>query len=97
VHRIGRTARAGAGGIAISFCDHEERAYLRDIEKMIRQSVPVFADHPYHSAEIANDPGPAAKSRGRGSRNGQARNGALQNKRPNHYRGNAPRSRRPAA
>ena len=97
VHRIGRTARAGAGGIAISFCDHEERAYLRDIEKMIRQSVPVFADHPYHSAEIANDPGPAAKSRGRGSRNGQARNGAPQNKCPNHYRGNAPRSRRPAA
>ena len=97
VHRIGRTARAGAGGMPISFCDHDERAYLRDIEKMIRQSVPVFADHPYHSAEIANDPGPAVKSRGRGAGNGQVRHGAPQNKRPNHYRGNAPRSRRPAA
>jgi ATP-dependent RNA helicase RhlE len=40
VHRIGRTARAGADGIAISFCDHEERAYLRDIEKLIRMSIP---------------------------------------------------------
>ena len=40
VHRIGRTARAGAEGIAISFCDAEERAYLRDIEKLIRQSIP---------------------------------------------------------
>ena len=40
VHRIGRTARAGAAGIATSFCDHEERAYLRDIEKLIRMAIP---------------------------------------------------------
>jgi ATP-dependent RNA helicase RhlE len=40
VHRIGRTARAGADGVAISFCDTEERAYLRDIEKLIRISIP---------------------------------------------------------
>jgi ATP-dependent RNA helicase RhlE len=40
VHRIGRTARAGAEGIAISLCDAEERAYLRDIEKLIRQPIP---------------------------------------------------------
>jgi ATP-dependent RNA helicase RhlE len=40
VHRIGRTARAGSGGIAISFCDSEERAFLRDIEKLIRMSIP---------------------------------------------------------
>jgi ATP-dependent RNA helicase RhlE len=40
VHRIGRTARAGAEGVAISFCDAEERAYLRDIEKLIRMSIP---------------------------------------------------------
>jgi ATP-dependent RNA helicase RhlE len=39
VHRIGRTARAGAEGIAISFCDGEERAFLRDIEKLIRMSI----------------------------------------------------------
>ena len=40
VHRIGRTARAGRDGVAISFCDHEERAYLRDIERLIRMSIP---------------------------------------------------------
>jgi ATP-dependent RNA helicase RhlE len=40
VHRIGRTARAGAEGIAISFCDGEEAAYLRDIEKLIRMTIP---------------------------------------------------------
>ena len=40
VHRIGRTARAGAAGIAISFCDHEERAFLRDIEKLIQMTIP---------------------------------------------------------
>jgi ATP-dependent RNA helicase RhlE len=40
VHRIGRTARAGAAGVAISLCDREEAAYLRDIEKLIRMSIP---------------------------------------------------------
>ena len=40
VHRIGRTARAGADGIAISFCEAEERPFLRDIEKLIRMSIP---------------------------------------------------------
>ncbi len=41
VHRIGRTARAGKAGVAISFCDTEERAFLRGIEKLIRARVPV--------------------------------------------------------
>ena len=41
VHRIGRTARAGAAGLAVSFCNDEERAYLRDIERLTRQKVPV--------------------------------------------------------
>ena len=50
VHRIGRTARAGASGQAISFCDSEERKYLRDIEKLIAQRIPVIADHPYTAA-----------------------------------------------
>ncbi|WP_018611090.1 DEAD/DEAH box helicase [Segetibacter koreensis] len=49
VHRIGRTGRAGASGIALSFCDAEERAYLKDINKLTAQSVPVVEDHPYHS------------------------------------------------
>jgi ATP-dependent RNA helicase RhlE len=56
VHRIGRTARAGAQGIAIAFCDAEERAYLRDIEKLIGKSIPVIKDHHYHSDQVANAP-----------------------------------------
>ncbi len=51
VHRIGRTARAGARGIALSFCDREERAYLRDIERLTKQPLRVVADHPYRAAE----------------------------------------------
>ena len=54
VHRIGRTARAGAEGIAISFCDAEERAFVKDIEKLIGKPIPVFRDHPYHSVEVEN-------------------------------------------
>jgi ATP-dependent RNA helicase RhlE len=49
VHRIGRTARAGAEGIAYSFCAEDERPYLRDIEKTIRLKVPVVREHPYLS------------------------------------------------
>jgi len=49
VHRIGRTARAGASGIAYSFCDTEERAYLRDIERLIKLHVPVVEEHPFRS------------------------------------------------
>jgi len=41
VHRIGRTGRASASGIAISFCDGEEKAMLRDIQKLINQQIPV--------------------------------------------------------
>ena len=44
VHRIGRTARAGADGIAISLCSPDERPYLRDIEKLIRMAIPASGD-----------------------------------------------------
>ena len=49
VHRIGRTGRAGASGIALSFCDVEEREYLRDINKLITRNIPVIEDHPFPS------------------------------------------------
>ena len=48
VHRIGRTGRAGASGIAFSFCDAEEREFLRDIHKLIAKNIPVVEEHPYH-------------------------------------------------
>ncbi len=47
VHRIGRTGRAGASGMAYSFCDSEEKAYLKDIEKLINRKIPVVDDHPF--------------------------------------------------
>jgi ATP-dependent RNA helicase RhlE len=47
VHRIGRTGRAGAKGTAISFCDAEEKEYLRDIEKLITKKIQVINDHPF--------------------------------------------------
>jgi ATP-dependent RNA helicase RhlE len=46
VHRIGRTGRAGASGIALSFCDSEEKAYLRDITKLIAKNIPTLTYHP---------------------------------------------------
>ena len=52
VHRIGRTGRAGAAGTAFSFCDAEERAYLKDIEKLISRKVPVIKDHPYPMVDM---------------------------------------------
>ncbi|MFD1141497.1 DEAD/DEAH box helicase [Larkinella insperata] len=47
VHRIGRTGRAGNNGVAYSFCDAEEKEYLRDINKLIAKTIPVVDNHPY--------------------------------------------------
>ena len=60
VHRIGRTARAGADGTAFSFCAAEERNFLRNIEKLIRQKIEVM-DHAFHSEAAKNAVGAAAK------------------------------------
>ncbi|HZW36987.1 MAG TPA: DEAD/DEAH box helicase, partial [Candidatus Deferrimicrobiaceae bacterium] len=55
VHRIGRTGRAGASGIALSFCSFEERPFLAGIERLIRKHLQVVEDHPYRSGR---NPGP---------------------------------------
>lgn len=47
VHRIGRTGRAGESGVALSFCNAEEREYLRDIKRLIRKDIDVVANHPF--------------------------------------------------
>jgi len=47
IHRIGRTGRAGVDGVALSFCDMEEKEYLKDIYKLISKQIPVIEDHPF--------------------------------------------------
>ena len=47
VHRIGRSGRAGEDGVAIAICEPEENAFIRDIEKLIKQKIKVLKDHPY--------------------------------------------------
>ncbi len=47
VHRIGRTGRAGESGVALSFCNTDERAYLRNIHKLIKKNIDVVATHPF--------------------------------------------------
>lgn len=61
VHRIGRTGRAGLDGIALTFCDHDEVAYLRDIEKLIRTKIPRNEDHPFPVETPINMDAPAPK------------------------------------
>jgi len=75
VHRIGRTGRAGQGGITIAFCDENEGEFLRGIEKTIRQKIPVDEDHPFHSEKAKSRKGEKAPKRrqNRGRRGGGRR------------------------
>jgi ATP-dependent RNA helicase RhlE len=85
VHRIGRTGRAGASGIALSFCDEEEKDFLKDIHKLIAKNIPVEEEHPYPmkeqtyqqkiAAELKN-----AAPQGRGQRNPSAQRNPNANK-----------------
>jgi ATP-dependent RNA helicase RhlE len=104
VHRIGRTARAGATGIAISFCNDEERAYLRDIEKLTRLKVPVLPlPEAFSSAPVpgevqeAREPRrqPPQRSRPAPHARGHQGHGAPRNADPNADRG--PKRHRPRA
>ncbi len=94
VHRIGRTARAGAEGVAISFCDHEERAYLRDIERLIRMSIPATdrrSSKPAHAPaahHLANGHNGARNSRPhQHARGGHKGRGQRPHERPEHGKG----------
>lgn len=84
VHRIGRTGRADASGNAISFCDVEERAYLRDIEKLINQKIPVIEGHDFvdDSKESFEKKGPS-KQKQQARRKGNANKGKPKNRRRN--------------
>jgi ATP-dependent RNA helicase RhlE len=92
VHRIGRTARAGRDGVAISFCDASETDYLRDIERLTDQSIPVVEDHPYHAAQVARSRGRGGKPQAggagrRGSRGGSRQRDRRSEGRPGPRRG----------
>ncbi|MBV9064860.1 MAG: C-terminal helicase domain-containing protein, partial [Methylobacteriaceae bacterium] len=96
VHRIGRTARAGADGIAISFCDREERAYLRDIERLTRQRVPALGmglagDLPPLPKPAPVRPDARPNQHGK-PRNGHGRNGQARDSRDNGRHANPPRN-----
>jgi ATP-dependent RNA helicase RhlE len=76
IHRIGRTARAGAGGDAVSFCSASERDALRSIEKLIRGGVPVDAAHAFHSEAACRATGTDARPAPKAARNGNGGNGS---------------------
>jgi len=68
VHRIGRTGRAGLGGIAIAFCAQDEKHLLRDIQKLIFKTIPVVEEHPFPLDESILEPEKKSGERGRSSR-----------------------------
>jgi ATP-dependent RNA helicase RhlE len=91
VHRIGRTGRAQASGIALSFCDDEERAYLKDIEKLIGQRLPVMTDNPFKDVipePVVEEREPRGREQNRGPRPSPKRG----ERRPNDNRNNNTRS-----
>ena len=63
IHRIGRTARAGNGGTALSFCDPEELIYLSAINRMIKQSISVINNHPFKVLDIKEGENPAVQNK----------------------------------
>lgn len=96
VHRIGRTARAGASGHAVSFCSKEEVALLRQVERLIKQSVPIDISHDYHDTEahdlhlsnISVKKPPQGGGGGQRSGNRPCQKQGQGNRKPNHRRRN---------
>jgi ATP-dependent RNA helicase RhlE len=93
VHRIGRTGRAKASGIAISFCASDERGYLRDIEKLIKQKIKVIEKHPFLSDDnegksTSKSKSPVSKQRPRYTKQNK---GSSNNNQPNRNKSNSKR------
>lgn len=74
IHRIGRTARAGAGGNAVSFCSARERNWLRGIERTIRNTIPIEREHGYHSEDAFRAQGADARPESARGANGRPSN-----------------------
>jgi ATP-dependent RNA helicase RhlE len=105
VHRIGRTGRAGASGIAVSFCDREERTYFKAIERLIKKTPAVRTDHPdygqqpegpkpaaAHSAHAAHEHSPGS-NQGSRRKKGRPHRGNFAPARPAHGK-QAPRRKK---
>jgi ATP-dependent RNA helicase RhlE len=83
VHRIGRTGRAGNGGIAISFCSKDEHPYWKDIQKLIKVDVKTISDHPYQwhaGSPEATSEKPKNSNRSGGAHKSRKSNASKQNK-----------------
>ena len=83
IHRIGRTGRAEASGVALSFCDNEERAFLKDIEKLIKHNIPVMDPHPNVEEQEKDLSVPTLKMGGNNRGGGK----------PNHKKGGSNRNK----
>ena len=96
VHRIGRTGRAGSDGTALSFCDAQEKAFLRDIEKLIGKKIPVIEEHDFPLVD--HNPPEPEKQQSRKSHNsrnnGYRKNQGKGNARPKAGSSNNKRARR---
>lgn len=94
VHRIGRTARAGESGIAVTLCDASESDYLKNVEKFLKRQIRVDEENEFHDADIAkkhlSSRGSKPKS-GRGKRGGARRSGPRRGGRSNTSRGGSRR------
>lgn len=86
VHRIGRTGRASASGIALSFCMGDERPYLKDIEKLIKQQVPRIGEHPFMEGADVVDRSLTTKPQGRSNNRNRPRNKNRNNNRNRNSR-----------
>ncbi len=92
VHRIGRTGRAKAAGIALSFCEMEEQSFINSIERLTGMKIPVVTDHPFPRTGVPN---PAAASGGGGRGRGQRQGNRSRSPQGGQGgRGNAPRGNR---
>lgn len=112
VHRIGRTGRAGASGLAVSFCAEDEIEFLRDIERTIKGSIPRDNTHDWHSQDLAEKHRTGFKppkikqggnqqqgrsSHGRSSQNSSSRSNSSTNGRPKSTQGRSRSSSRYSA
>lgn len=86
VHRIGRTGRASASGIALSFCMGDERPYLKDIEKLIKQQVPRMGEHPFMEGADVVDGSLNKKPQGRSNNRNRPSNKNRNNNRNRNSR-----------